>query len=799
MSINQQINNEDDYGSDKIKVLKGLEAVKKRPGMYIGDTDDGSGLHHMIYEVIDNSIDESLAGHCNKVFISLNNNGSVTVRDNGRGIPVDIHEGEGISAAEVIMTQLHAGGKFDQNTYKVSGGLHGVGVSVVNALSEWLELRIWRNGSEYFMRFEEGFAVAPLAKIGEIQNLRGTEITFFPSNKTFTNVIEFNFSTLEQRIRELSFLNSGVEVILRDLRGPEPKEVIFKNEGGIKSYVEYIDRGKQTLHPTMYMSGSNADNGIAIEVAMHWNDSYYENILCFTNNIRQKDGGTHLAGLKSAITRTFGSYLEANYKKAKILPNGDDMREGISCVLSTKVPDPKFSSQTKDKLVSSEVRNVVESVVSAKFAQWLEEHPHEAKIIVNKGIEAATAREAARKARDLTRRKTALDISNLPGKLADCQEKDPAKSELFLVEGDSAGGTSKQGRDRKFQAILPLRGKILNTEKARFDKVIDSDQVGTLITALGTGIREEFDIQKIRYHKIIIMTDADVDGSHIRTLLLTFFYRYMRPIIDSGYLYIAQPPLFKIKKGSVDYYLKNEIELEEYLMKSIIDDSELSLDGKEIDKNVFRGIVHDAAKFDKELDRLSIEDKNVTEALIISNLFNVDEINDTSITKFIKIIESIDNYENFSVLDKEDSIVISGFINNIRKQFFIQKESLSVLRNKVLVIEEYKKLIPLLEKDCILSVRGSKSEVFFISSISKKVLGSAKANLNIQRFKGLGEMNSDQLKSTTLDPEIRDLLQVKITDAEEAERTFSILMGSEVEPRREFITTNAIYAINIDA
>jgi DNA gyrase subunit B len=799
MSINEPLNNEDDYGSDKIKVLKGLEAVKKRPGMYIGDTDDGSGLHHMIYEVIDNSIDESLAGHCNKIYISLNKNGSVTVRDNGRGIPVDIHEGEGISAAEVIMTQLHAGGKFDQNTYKVSGGLHGVGVSVVNALSDWLELRIWRNGSEYFMRFEDGFAVAPLAKIGEIQNLRGTEITFFPSNKTFTNVIEFNFSTLEQRIRELSFLNSGVEIIITDLRGSEPKEVIFKNEGGIKSYVEYIDRGKQTLHPTMYMSGSNADNGIAIEVAMHWNDSYYENILCFTNNIRQKDGGTHLAGLKSAITRAFGAYLEANYKKAKIIPNGDDMREGISCVLSTKVPDPKFSSQTKDKLVSSEVRNVVESVVSAKFSQWLEEHPNEAKIIVNKAIEAATAREAARKARDLTRRKTVLDISNLPGKLADCQEKDPAKSELFLVEGDSAGGTAKQGRDRKFQAILPLRGKILNTEKARFDKVIDSDQVGTLITALGTGIREEFDIQKIRYHKIIIMTDADVDGSHIRTLLLTFFYRYMRSIIDSGYLYIAQPPLFKIKKGSVDYYLKNEMELEEYLMKSIIDDSEISLDGEAIDKNQFRDIVYDAAKFDKELDRLSIEDKNVTEALIISNLFNVDEINDASITKFIKIIESIDNYENFSVLDKEDSIVISGFINNIRKQFFITKESLSILRSKVLVIEEYKKLIPLLEKNCVLSVRGSKSEVFLISSISKKVLGSAKANLNIQRFKGLGEMNSDQLKSTTLDPEVRDLLQVKITDAEEAERTFSILMGSEVEPRREFITTNAIYASNIDA
>lgn len=795
------------YDAGSIKVLKGLEAVRKRPGMYIGDTDDGSGLHHMVYEVVDNAIDESLAGHCDKVEVVINENGSVTVRDNGRGIPVDIHEEEGISAAEVIMTQLHAGGKFDQNSYKVSGGLHGVGVSVVNALSEWLELRIWRDNKEYHMRFENGNSVTPLAMVGEAVGKKGTEVTFFPSIEIFSS-IEFNFGTIEHRLRELAFLNSGVRIVLIDKRFEEAKEVEFCFTGGVEAYVKYIDRAKAALHECVSVTSNAKENGISLELAMQWNDSYHENILCFTNNIRQRDGGTHLIGFKAALTRVVSSYLETSGlgKKNKITVTGDDAREGLSCVLSVKVPDPKFSSQTKDKLVSSEVRPVVEQAVYAKVLEWFEEHPSEAKIIIGKIVEAATAREAARKARELTRRKSALEISNLPGKLADCQEKDPAKSELFIVEGDSAGGTAKQGRDRKYQAILPLRGKILNVERARFDKMLGSEQVGTLITALGTSIgSEDFTAEKLRYHKIVIMTDADVDGSHIRTLLLTFFYRHMREIIDNGYLYIAQPPLYKVKKGQQELYLKNEQAFQEYLIKSMVMESIFSpADSAPVAEGDFEELVNKIVRFSSALDHVSKKfNRSIAESLAVKGLLSPDIFDAAMQDKLLQALSPLNKSDLEP--DKTDWQVEAGS-NNIAFYRYIRgvKETKTLSKTQMESFEfiNLAKMASTLNgifaNSGKLTIKNHEFIINLPTELLNTIIDNAKKGLTIQRFKGLGEMNSEQLWETTLDPAKRTLLQVKVGESDSAEEIFSTLMGSVVEPRRYFIQENALNVANLD-
>lgn len=798
--------NESSYGADSIKILKGLEAVRKRPGMYIGDVGDGSGLHHMIYEVVDNAIDESLAGYCDLVRVTLNKNGSVTVSDNGRGIPVEIHEEEGISAAEVIMTQLHAGGKFDQNSYKVSGGLHGVGVSVVNALSEWLELRIWRNNKEYLIRFNNGITEAPLAVINEDINKKGTEVTFFPSVETFTN-IEFDFGTIEHRLRELAFLNSGVKILLVDNRFKEVKEVEFYYTGGIEAYVKYIDRAKHAIHPCIVVNTENADSGISLELAMHWNDSYHENILCFTNNIRQRDGGTHLSAFKSAITRVITSYLDTTglNKKSKNDFSGEDTREGLCCVLSVKVPDPKFSSQTKDKLVSSEVRPVVENAVYTKVLEWFEEHPAESKAIIAKIMEAANAREAARKARELTRRKSALEVSNLPGKLADCHAKDPAISELFIVEGDSAGGTAKQGRDSKIQAILPLRGKILNVERARFDKMLGSDQIGTLITALGISVEREFSLEKLRYHKVIIMTDADVDGSHIRTLLLTFFYRHMPELINKGYLYIAQPPLYKVKKGAAELYLKNEQALQDYLIKSTINDATLTLDGKEqlVGDNL-EELINKLVKFNSLLDHASKKfNHSITEILAINDLLNnkiFEAESDLRLEKALDVLNSLEespDKTNWEILKHENKIEFFRFSRGSKESKILLKEQLESFEF-IQISKLALTIFDIFSKQLKLIVKSQEFGILTASQLLNAIIECGKRGISIQRFKGLGEMNSDQLWETTLDPAKRTLLQVRVAEVDEAEGIFSTLMGDVVEPRRLFIQANALNVVNLD-
>ncbi len=797
-----------EYGAESIKVLRGLEAVRKRPGMYIGDTDDGSGLHHMVYEVVDNAIDEALAGHCDKVIVSLNADGSVSVSDNGRGIPVDIHEEEGVSAAEVIMTQLHAGGKFDQNSYKVSGGLHGVGVSVVNALSRWLELKIWRDGKEHEARFENGDTVKHLEIVGESKGQKGTKVTFYPSDEVFSG-IEFNFATLEHRLRELAFLNSGVKISLEDHRSEEPHIVTLCYDGGISEFVKYIDRSKVALHPVISFSDETAD-GITVEVAMQWNDSYHENILCFTNNIRQRDGGTHLAGFRAALTRTVNKYAAAISKKQKLNFTGDDAREGLSCVVSVKVPDPKFSSQTKDKLVSSEVRPAVEGVSGDRLDQWFEEHPSDAKLVVAKIVEAATAREAARKARELTRRKSALEITNLPGKLADCQEKDPSKSEIFIVEGDSAGGSAKQGRSRLFQAILPLRGKILNVERARFDKMLGSEQVGTLITALGTGIgKEDYNPEKLRYHKIVIMTDADVDGSHIRTLLLTFFYRQMPDLIKRGHLYIAQPPLYKVKRGGKEIYIRDEEELQEFLFDEATSEINVRFsNGEVMSGSELKQYMSNLSKYLMLLNKMSRKmPKNILEVMSLEGLFDEKTYLDTEVVKdalinsTAKLTAGEDDSFNISWYHRMDSDMIE-IIRSVRgieekhvfDKNFLKQSDFVKLKELSSSLHEYFK------NGCFVTKKnGGEEEVSLPSELHKYILELGKKGFSLQRFKGLGEMNAEQLWETTLDPEKRTLLQVKIEDLDEAEELFSTLMGNVVEPRRDFIQANARYVENIDA
>jgi DNA gyrase subunit B len=792
------------YDADSIKVLKGLDAVRKRPGMYIGDTDDGSGLHHMVYEVVDNAIDESLAGFCDRIDVMLNGDGSVTVRDNGRGIPTDIHKEEGVSAAEVIMTQLHAGGKFDQNSYKVSGGLHGVGVSVVNALSEHLDLRIWRDDKEHFVRFRMGNAEAPLAVVGDAHGKRGTEVTFFPSSTIFTKT-EFDYATLEHRLRELAFLNSGVRLILTDARGVEPKQNEFHFEGGIEAFVRYLDRAKNALHePPIVLVGEK--DGITVEAAMEWTDAYHENMFCFTNNIPQRDGGTHLAGYRGALTRQVNKYAEESgiAKKEKIELTGEDIREGLTCVLSVKVPDPKFSSQTKDKLVSSEVRPVVEAVVNEKLGQWLEEHPTEARKIIAKVVEAAAAREAARKARDLTRRKGALDPTSLPGKLADCQERDPALSELFVVEGDSAGGTAKAGRDRKTQAILPLRGKILKVERARFDKLMSSAEIGTLITALGTNIAEEFDIAKARYHKIIIMTDADVDGSHIRTLLLTFFYRQMPEVIEKGYLYIAQPPLFRAARGKSETFLKDSRAYEEFLINLGLEGAILKLGtGAQIGGADLRRVLDQAnnAKHLMEPMVRKVGSSDVVEQAAIAGALNPQAAADPKVAQAIaaRLDALAPEPERgwTGVADQDGGLGFKRRLRGITESHTIDA---TLIRStdchrldamKADLAETYRQPATFVSKDREIRITGP-------MGLAKAVMETGSKGLDIQRYKGLGEMQAEQLWKTTLDPNARTLLQVKVTHADEAEEVFSTLMGDLVEPRRDFIQSNALNVANLD-
>ena len=800
-----------DYGAESIKVLRGLDAVRKRPGMYIGDTDDGSGLHRMVYEVVDNSVDEALAGYCGHIQVSLRADGSAAVRDDGRGVPTDLHEEEGVSAAEVIMTRLHAGGKFDQNTYKVSGGLHGVGVSVVNALSEWLELRIWRGGKEYSMRFAGGESEAPLRIVGEAGGRTGTQVAFLPSSGIFSRT-DFAFDTLEHRLRELAFLNAGLRITLRDERAAAPRVAELHYEGGIEAFVGYLDRAKQSLVGQAIMIRERRDD-IVVEAAMQWNDSYHETVLCFTNNIRQADGGTHLAGFRAALTRAVNGYAAESgvAKREKVAITGDDAREGLTCVLSVKVPDPKFSSQTKEKLVSSEVKPVVESVVGEGVRQWLEEHPAEARAVIAKVIEAAAAREAARRARELTRRKSALEVTSLPGKLADCQERDPSRCELFLVEGDSAGGSAKQARDRRHQAVLPLRGKILNVERARLDKMLGSAEIGTMITALGTGIgSEDFDLGKLRYHRIIIMTDADVDGSHIRTLLLTFFYRNMEALIRAGHLYIAQPPLYRVKRGSSERYLKDDGELEEHLIVAGLEETVLRLHGGAERAGADLRAVVDAARETGALVKALTRrvDRRIVEQAAIAGALNPPILEDPEASagaaayiagRLDHLAPEIERGWQGTVLD-----TTAGQAFRFRRTLRGIAESHTIDRILITTPEARRldSFAALLQEvyghPARLCRKDGETEVNSPSALLEAVYAAGRKGLAIQRYKGLGEMNPEQLWETTLDPDVRTLRQVEIGQAQEAEEIFSTLMGEVVAPRREFIQENALKVVNLD-
>ncbi len=800
-----------EYGADSIKVLKGLDAVRKRPGMYIGDTDDGSGLHHMVYEVVDNAIDEALGGWADLVTVTLNPDGSVTVTDNGRGIPTDMHE-EGVSAAEVIMTQLHAGGKFDQNSYKVSGGLHGVGVSVVNALSVSLMLKIRRKGHIHEMSFTHGNADAPLVVTGDCGTETGTEVTFLPSTDTFTKT-EFDYNTLEHRLRELAFLNSGVRIILTDRRHADEKKTELMYEGGLEAFARYLDRAKKPLVDTPITINAEKD-GITVEVAMWWNDSYHENVLCFTNNIPQRDGGTHLAGFRGALTRQVVGYGDSSgmTKKEKVQITGDDCREGLTAILSVKVPDPKFSSQTKDKLVSSEVRPAVENLVNEALGSWLEEHPTQAKILIGKVIEAAAAREAARKARELTRRKGALEFSSLPGKLADCQERDPAKSEIFIVEGDSAGGSAKGGRSRQNQAILPLRGKILNVERARFDRMLGSDQIGTLIMALGTSIgKDEFNAEKLRYHKIIIMTDADVDGAHIRTLLLTFFFRQMPELIERGHLYIAQPPLYKVMRGKSALYLKDERAFESYLIDQGLDEARLELSTGEVRTGTdLRGAIDDALAVRTLISGLhSRYSRTVAEQAAIAGALNPAVLADTAraVAAANEVARRLDDVADETERgwtgrinpsnDGGGGLVFERMVRGVQETAVLDAaligsaDARQLDRYSARLKEVYSNRPKLIRKDVSEMISGP-------MKLLEMVFATGRKGVTMQRYKGLGEMNAEQLWETTLDPNARSLLQVKVHDATDADSLFSRLMGDEVEPRREFIQENALSVANLD-
>ena len=790
------------YDADSIKVLRGLDAVRKRPGMYIGDTDDGSGLHHMVYEVLDNSIDESLAGYCKNINVTLLSDGSVKISDDGRGIPVDLHPEEGISAAEVIMTQLHAGGKFDNNSYKVSGGLHGVGVSVVNALSDFLLLNISRNGKKYFVKFINGNAENPLKIIGESQ-VTGTEIIFKPSSSIFSTVT-FDFKILEHRLRELAFLNSGITINLIDERNSENKTLQFSYEGGLRQYIKHINKSRNSFHETIITSHQKED--ISMEVALEWTDVFHETSLCFTNNIPQKDGGTHLAGFRAALTRVINNYSN-NFgfsKKEKIQLTGDDCREGLSSIISLKLPDPKFSSQTKDKLVSSEVRPIVEQCINESLSQWFEENPADAKKIINKVYEAASAREAARKARELTRRKGVLDIASLPGKLADCQEKDPEKAEIFLVEGDSAGGSAKQGRDRSNQAILPLRGKILNVERSRIDKMLSSTEIGTLITAIGAGVgNAELNLEKSRYHKIIIMTDADVDGSHIRTLLLTFFFRHMRPLVDAGYLYIAQPPLFKIKLNKSEIYLKDQNHLDDFLIKNGIKNCSLTIGNNEtiIEKDL-NNFVEKCIILNKYIRSLT---RKIGGEEIISSLSNLGLLNKNIfedkekiniISNFLNRFNPENKYWEINLNSSEKSILFENTYRGVTEKFELKSEDLNY--HEVLEINNLSEHSKIFQENIKLVFESEKLVINSSLHLVDLILEKGRKGAQISRYKGLGEMNPDQLWETTLDPNSRSLVQVKIEQEINAEETFSTLMGEVVEPRRNFIQENALNVSNLD-